>query len=105
MRIESRKGSTLLGVVAVGTIRQSPTCREVAMSASLDELKTTLSSLPVSDRAELAQYLLQTLDPVEEGAPAEWLALAEQRMAEVRAGKVVGIPAQQVLESLRRPRP
>jgi putative addiction module component (TIGR02574 family) len=75
------------------------------MSASLEELKTTLSGLPVPERAELARYLLHTLEPAEEGAAAEWLALAERRMAEVRAGRVVGIGAEEVLESLRRPRP
>jgi putative addiction module component (TIGR02574 family) len=75
------------------------------MSPSMEELKTTLSGLPVPERAELAHYLLRTLDPAEEGAATEWLALAERRMAEVRAGRVVGIPAEEVLESLRRPRP
>lgn len=75
------------------------------MPVSLAELKTTVSGLSLSDRAELAHYLLRTLEPTEEGAPAEWLALAEQRMAEVRAGRVIGIPATQVLESMRRPRP
>lgn len=30
----------------------------------------------------------------------QWLALAEERMAEIRTGKVVGIPAEQVLKSL-----
>jgi putative addiction module component (TIGR02574 family) len=74
------------------------------MSASLEELKATLSGLPVPERAELAHYLLRTLEPAEEGAAAEWLALAERRMADVRAGRVVGIPAEQVLESLRRSR-
>jgi hypothetical protein len=44
------------------------------------------------------------LEPAEEGAAAEWLALAERRMVEVRAGQVIGVPAEQVLESLRRPR-
>jgi putative addiction module component (TIGR02574 family) len=73
------------------------------MSATLEELKTTLVNLSVSDRAELAHYLLHTLEPADEGAAAEWLALAEQRMAEVRAGQVVGIAAEQVMESLRRP--
>ncbi len=74
------------------------------MSPSLEELKSTLSGLPPPARAELAQYLLRSLDPDEEGAAAEWLALAERRMAEVRAGQVVGIPAEQVLEKLRGPR-
>lgn len=75
------------------------------MAALLEELKTAVSGLPLSERAELAHHLLRTLEPVEAGAAAEWLALAERRMADVRAGKVVGIPAEHVLESLRRPRP
>ena len=74
------------------------------MSPKLEELKATLSGLPVPERAELAHYLLHTLEPVEEGAAAEWLALAERRLADIRAGRVVGIPAEEVLESMRRPR-
>jgi putative addiction module component (TIGR02574 family) len=72
------------------------------MSATLDELKSTLSGLPASERAELAHFLLHTLETPDEGAGAEWLALAEKRMDDVRAGRVVGIPAEQVLQSLRR---
>ena len=70
------------------------------MSPSLEELKVTPSGLPPAQRAELAQYLLRSLDQEEEGARVEWLALAERRMAEVRAGRVVGIPAEEVLKSL-----
>jgi putative addiction module component (TIGR02574 family) len=73
------------------------------MDLSLEQLKATLSGLPAAERAELAQYLLRSLDPEEEGARAEWLALAEQRMAEVRAGRVAGIPAEEVLKSLPGP--
>ena len=74
------------------------------MSATLDELKSTASGLPAHERAELAHYLLRSLEAADEGAAAEWLALAERRMDDVRAGRVVGIPAEQVMESLRRPR-
>ena len=70
------------------------------MSAALDQIKSTLSSLPATERAELAQYLLRSLDPEEEEAKAEWLALAEQRMAEVHAGRVAGVPAEEVLKNL-----
>ena len=35
------------------------------------ELKATLSALPPSERAELAQYLLHTLEPVDPEAGAE----------------------------------
>ena len=75
------------------------------MSATLEELKSTVSSLPAHQRAELAHYLLHTLETPDEGATAEWVALAERRMDEVRTGRVVGIPAEQVMESLRRPCP
>ena len=74
------------------------------MSATVEDLKSTLSGLPLAERAELAHYLLRTLEVPDEGATGEWLALAEARMAEVRAGRVVGIPAESVMESLRRPR-
>ena len=75
------------------------------MNASLEELKTASSNLPLSERAELAHHLLRTLDQPDDDAAAEWLALAERRMADIRAGRVVGIPAEQVLESMRRPCP
>ncbi len=75
------------------------------MSPTLKELKETVSGLPVSERAELAQFILRSLDdPDEQKVRAEWLALAEQRMAEVRPGNVVGVPAEQVLENLLGPR-
>lgn len=74
------------------------------MSLSLQELKNASSSLPLEERAELAQFLLYSLDePDEEGTRTEWLALAEKRMAEVRAGKVVGIPAEEVVKNLLGP--
>ncbi|MGH7172449.1 MAG: addiction module protein [Gemmataceae bacterium] len=71
------------------------------MNSSLEEWKTALITLPAQQRAELAHYLLHTLDAAEPDAAAEWLALAQRRMDDVRAGKAVGIPAEQVLESLR----
>jgi putative addiction module component (TIGR02574 family) len=75
------------------------------MTLTLQELKNAASDLPADERAELAQFLLRSLDEQdEEGTKAAWLALAEQRMAEVRAGKVVGVPAAEVLKTLLEPR-
>ena len=73
------------------------------MSNSLEQLKATLARLPVAERAELAQYLLRSLDTEEPNSKAEWLALAESRMEEVRSGQVVGIPADEVLKNLLEP--
>ena len=74
------------------------------MSATLEELKTTVAGLPIPERAELVHYLLRTLEAADEGVASEWLAVAEQRMDDVRAGRVIGIPAEEVMQSLRRPR-
>ena len=74
------------------------------MVPTLEDLKHAASGLPANERAELAQYLLRSLDESsEEEARAEWLALAEQRMTEVRSGKVVGVPAEEVLRDLLDP--
>ena len=75
------------------------------MNVTLDELKSTVSDLPVPDRTELADYLLCSLETPDAGPYAEWLAVAEQRVSDIRSGRVVGIPAEQVLASLRRPLP
>ena len=72
------------------------------MVSSLEELKIAASNLPRPERAELAQYLLHTFDPAEEGADDEWLSMAIRRMEDVHAGLVTGIPAEEVMEGLRR---
>ncbi len=75
------------------------------MTVTLQELKNAASALPVADRAELVHFLIRSLDDGDESdVRAEWLTLAEQRMAEVKAGKVVGIPGEEVLRTLLGPR-
>jgi putative addiction module component (TIGR02574 family) len=75
------------------------------MNLTLQELKTRAAKLPAAERAELVQFLLRSLDDSGKSqVHAEWLALAEERAAEVRAGQVVGIPAKQVLKTLLKPR-
>ncbi|WP_088255127.1 addiction module protein [Fimbriiglobus ruber] len=75
------------------------------MSLKLQELKIAAAGLPADERADLAQFLLQSLDDQDEDAVRdEWSALAAQRMGEVRVGKVVGIPAEEVLKTLLGPK-
>ncbi len=71
------------------------------MTATLQELKRAASDLPSDDREELIDFLLQ-LPPEngDDGVRSEWTALAERRMTEVKAGRVVGIPADEVLRTL-----
>jgi hypothetical protein len=77
---------------------------EVTMNATLETLKSTISGLPVLERAELVHYLLRTLETEDEGGVGEWLSLAEQRMDDIHSGRVVGIPADEVMKSLQRPK-
>lgn len=75
------------------------------MTTSLQEMKQFAATLPVADRAELAQFLLHSLDEGSEiDARADWISLAEARMEDVKAGKVVGVPADMVLQTLLGPR-
>lgn len=72
---------------------------------TLHELKTAAFALSLAERAELTAFLLRSLDGGEDAdAREEWLALAERRMAEIKAGKVAGIPAEEVLRTLLEPR-
>jgi putative addiction module component (TIGR02574 family) len=70
----------------------------------LQQLKDVASELPTAERAELAEFLFQTLDPEDAShIRAEWLVLARERMVEVKAGQVLGIPAEEVLKKFARP--
>ena len=72
------------------------------MSPSLQELKAASSSLPASERAELAEFLLHSLKPdSDEGWAAAWQEESARRLAEMRTGEVKGIPAEEVLAWLR----
>jgi len=71
------------------------------MVRSNDQLEAQLLSLPSSDRARLAEVLLASLEAANTaGSLAEteeaWRAESELRLAELRQGTVVGIPADQV---------
>jgi putative addiction module component (TIGR02574 family) len=66
------------------------------------ELESQALKLSRRDRARLAQRLISSLDE-EVNADTErlWLAEAERRLAELKSGKVVGIPAEKVLRKVR----
>jgi putative addiction module component (TIGR02574 family) len=72
------------------------------MAATTEELKAHLASLPVEERAELAQYLIDSLDEaVDADAEAAWDAELERRGAEMRNGTVAGEAAASVFARLR----
>jgi putative addiction module component (TIGR02574 family) len=73
-----------------------------AMAATTEELKAQLASLPIEDRAELAHYLIDTLDEaVDPDAEVAWDAELKRRGAQIRSGTAAGEAAASVFARLR----
>jgi len=71
------------------------------MSETLESLKTQLKGLPSQDRAELAGFLIESLDDGEDDdAEAAWERELARRVDEIRSDRVVGKLADQVFAKL-----
>lgn len=66
-----------------------------------DALIDEIISLPVEERARMAEALLQSLNPQDDATTAAWLVVANRRRKEVVSGQVQTIPAEQVFERIR----
>jgi putative addiction module component (TIGR02574 family) len=72
------------------------------MATRKDELEAEALKLPASDRAELAQRLIESLEgPGAEDVEAEWIEEAERRYAEYRKGRVGTRGADQVFREAK----
>jgi putative addiction module component (TIGR02574 family) len=75
------------------------------MSERIESLKAQLESLTAEERADLASFLLRSLDEKQDAdTQADWDAELARRMADIENGKVVGKPAAQVFAELREKR-
>jgi putative addiction module component (TIGR02574 family) len=73
------------------------------MTETAEQLKAQLSQLSTQERAELAHFLIHSLDEgVDADAEAAWDAELARRMKEIRSGKAVGEPADKVFAELRK---
>lgn len=71
------------------------------MSEAVEGLKSQASVLSVPERAELAYFLLSSLENEDEGAAEAWQAEIARRVADIRNGTAVGRPVEEVLHELR----
>jgi len=72
------------------------------MTVAAESLKTQAGELSSRERADLAYFLLTTLDgPAEEDAEQEVNLEIERRVAEIRGGMAIGRPVEDVLVELR----
>ena len=73
------------------------------MSKTLTELEQHLSQLSADEKARLALYLLEALEPVEAGDIDEaWRLEAESRLAAIENGAATTSSADEVFEELSR---
>ena len=74
------------------------------MTKGAEQMKSELSQLSAQDRAELARFLIQSLDDddADEDAEAAWDAELTRRAEEIETGRVEGVPADQVFAEIRR---
>lgn len=71
------------------------------MSALAEDLKSQLGGLPVADRAELAHYLLASLEPEDDGVAEAWREEIARRSQEIRSGMATGTSAEEFMKELR----
>lgn len=71
------------------------------MTDLVAELSERAKSLPPEDRARLAEELLASLDPHEEGVEAAWDAELRRRIDSVEQGTVEMIPANEAFAAVR----
>ena len=58
-------------------------------------------SLPVEDRVMVVDCILRSLNPTDAKIDREWARVAEQRLEDLRTGKVVAVPAEEVFARIR----
>jgi putative addiction module component (TIGR02574 family) len=71
------------------------------MTQALEQLKSQASNLSAPERADLAYFLLSSLEPEEDGVQEAWREEIARRVAEIRGGSAVGRSAEDVLADLR----
>ena len=60
------------------------------------EIIEELASLPVEERARVADSILRSLNTPDPEVDSRWAKVAQRRLAELRAGEVKPIPGEQV---------
>jgi putative addiction module component (TIGR02574 family) len=65
------------------------------------DLIDEVASLPVEERTRVIDSLLRSLNTPESAVDAAWMEVAQQRLDQLRAGHIAGIPGEAVFEGIR----
>lgn len=72
------------------------------MTETAEKIKSELSRLSLQERAEIAYFLIHSLDEeVNADTEAAWDAELAQRLEDIKSGKAVGEPADKVFAEIR----
>ena len=72
------------------------------MSETVEKLKEQIEILTNRERAEIARFAIRSLDhEVDDDADAAWEEELARRVSDIRDGRAVGKPAEQVFAELR----
>ena len=63
---------------------------------TMKELIEEVASLPVEERAIVADSILRSLNPPESEIDRKWSQVAKRRLADLRSGAVKPVPGEQV---------
>lgn len=69
--------------------------------ASTKKLIEEIESLPIEERARVADSVLKSLNPVDSEIEKKWIQTAEKRLKEIQTGKVDTIPGEKVFEKIQ----
>ena len=73
------------------------------MTEAVESLKVQIYRLSVQERAELAYFLIQSLDDgADADAESDWDAELARGMGEIESGEAIGEPADKVFAELRK---
>jgi putative addiction module component (TIGR02574 family) len=72
------------------------------MSETVVRILAQIETLSQQERAELVHAVLCTLEPEEPGAAEAWDEELDRRLARLRSGQAVEVPAEQVFARWRR---
>jgi putative addiction module component (TIGR02574 family) len=77
--------------------------KELSMTENAERVKQEVLQLPEADRAELARFLIASLDESEypDAVEAAWDAELSRRVAQIQQGKSRLRPAHQMLAEIR----
>lgn len=71
------------------------------MTSPIEQLKSQVGTLTVPERADLAFFLLSSLEPEEDGVETAWNSEIKRRIDEIRDGRAVGRSADEVITELQ----